>query len=86
MTHKVATNLGLNVSLFIPIALVNNDSDFQEFRLTEIDNYMIHLNSFKKILNDLESRKVAPLNDEQLKYTVKDVNRLNERRKRVQHK
>ena len=86
LTHKVASNLGLNISLFIPIAVVNNDSDFQEFRLNEIDNYMIHIGSLKKVLNALESRKVAPLNDEQLKYTVKDVNRLNERRKRNQHK
>ena len=86
ITKKLAVNLGLNPSLFVSIAIVDNDSEFKELKKTNKDNYMIHISNFSKLLNKLESRNVAPLNDEQLKYTVKDVNRLNERRKeRTKH-
>ena len=86
ITKKLAVNLGLNPSLFVSIAIVDNDSEFKELKKTNKDNYMIHISNFSKLLNILESRNVAPLNDEQLKYTVKDVNRLNERRKeRTKH-
>ena len=81
ITKKLAFNLGLNPSLFIPLSLVDNDSEFKELKFEKKDNYMIHIGNFKKLLDKLEARKVAPLNDEQLKYTVKDVFKLNERRK-----
>ena len=83
ITKKLAVNLGLNPSLFISIAIVDNDSEFKELKKNNKDNYMIHLGNFTKLLNKLEARNVAPLNDDQLKYTVKDVNRLNERRKQA---
>lgn len=85
LARKVATNLGLNASLFIPIALVNNDSDFGDFKPVTQNNYIAHLKDINKLFDSLESRNVAPLNDEQLKYAVKDVNRLNERRKASKH-
>lgn len=85
ITKKLAVNLGLNPSLFVSIAVVDNDSEFKELKKTNKDNYMIHLANINKLLNKLESRNVAPLNDDQLKYTVKDVNRLNERRKENSH-
>ena len=81
LTKKVALNLGLNPSLFISIALVDNDADFGGFKSTLTDNYIVHLSSLNKLLNELEGRDVAPLNDEQLKFAVKDVNRLNVRKK-----
>lgn len=87
LTKKLASNLGLKPSLFIPIALVDNNADFNGFQPTVKDNYIIHLANFNKLITTLEARNVAPLNDDQLKYTVKDVNRLNERRKKAnQHK
>ena len=81
LTRKVATNLGLHAHLFIPIALLNNDCDLGDFNPTIQNNYITHLKDITKLIDSLESRNVAPLNDEQLKYAVKDVNRLNERRK-----
>ena len=81
LAKKVSSNLGLSRSLFIPISIVDNDADFGDFHPEIKDNYLIHISNFNKLIDSLESRKVAPLNDEQLKYAVKDVNRLNERRK-----
>lgn len=81
LTKKVASNLGLNPNLFIPISIVDNDSDFGNLKLNVGDNYIVHFSNINKILNSLEARNVPPLNDNQLRYTVKDVNRLNERRK-----
>lgn len=81
LTKKVAANLGLNPNLFIPVSIVDNDCDFGNLKLNVKDNYIVHFNKFNKLINVLESRNVPPLNDNQLKYTVKDVNRLNERRK-----
>lgn len=82
LTKKVASNLGLNPSLFIPIALVDDDADFGDFKPTLKNNYLVHVSNFNKLLDALEARKVAPLNDDQLKYAVMDVNRLNERKRK----
>ena len=51
LTKKVALNLGLNPSLFISIALMDNDADFGGFKSTLTDNYIVHLSSFNKLLN-----------------------------------
>ena len=82
LTKKVASNLGLNPSLFIPVALVDDDADFGDFKPTLKNNYLVHVSNFNKLLDALESRKVPPLNDDQLKYAVLDVNRLNERKRK----
>ena len=82
LTKKVASNLGLNPSLFIPVALVDDDADFGDFKPTLKNNYLVHVSNFNKLLDALEARKVAPLNDDQLKYAVMDVNRLNERKRK----
>lgn len=86
LTKKVALNLGLNPSLFIPIALVDNEADFLGFKPKAENNFIIHYANLHKLLNALEARNIAPLNDDQLKYAVKDVNRLNERKKGRQSK
>ena len=85
LANKVAFNLGLNPSLFISVALVNDASDFDNFKSTSLDTFIVHLSSFNKFIDKIESRNVAPLNNDQLKYTVKDINRLNERRKTKKH-
>lgn len=82
LTKKVASNLGLNPSLFIPVALVDDEADFGDFKPTLKNNYLVHVSNFNKLLDALEARKVAPLNDDQLKYAVMDVNRLNERKRK----
>ena len=81
LTQKVAFDLGLNPSLFITIGVVDDDADFLGFRPKNKDNFIAHISKLHKLLDSLEARNVAPLNDDQLKFTVKDVNRLNERRK-----
>ena len=82
----MSANLGLGRSLFIPISIIDNDADFGDFHPTIKDNFIVHISNFNKLIDSLESRNVAPLNDEQLKYAVKDVNRLNERRKANKHR
>lgn len=86
LAKKVSANLGLGRSLFIPISIIDNDADFGDFHPTIKDNFIVHISNFNKLIDSLESRNVAPLNDEQLKYAVKDVNRLNERRKANKHR
>lgn len=82
LLKKVALNVGLNESLFISIVLLNDDAELDNFVSTSKDNFIVHLSSFNRLINQLESRKVAPLNDNQLRYTVKDVNKLNVRNKK----
>lgn len=85
LTNKVAFNLGLKPNLFISISLVDDDADFNDFKSNQSDNFIVHISSLKKLLDSIEARNVAPLNDDQLKYAVKDINRLNERRKRAKN-
>lgn len=85
LTNKVAFNLGLKPNLFISISLVDDDADFNGFKSSQSDNFIVHISSLKKLLDSIEARSVAPLNDDQLKYAVKDINRLNERRKRAKN-
>lgn len=85
LTNKVAFNLGLKPNLFISISLVDDDADFNNFKSSQSDNFIVHISSLKKLLDSIEARNVAPLNDDQLKYAVKDINRLNERRKRAKN-
>lgn len=82
LVRKVANNIGLNESLFISIVLLNDSAILDKFESTSKDNFIVHLHSFNRLINQLESRNVAPLNDNQLKYTVKDVNKLNVRNKK----
>ena len=81
LAKKTSLTLGLNPTFFISIAIVDNDADFGDFKSTQKDNYIVHLSRFNKLIDEIESRDVAPLNDDQLKYAVKDVNRLNVRKK-----
>ena len=83
LTRRVADNLGLKANLFIPISIVDNSCDLLDFKPEAKNNFIVHIASINKLLDALEARKVAPLNDEQLRYTVKDVNRLNVRRKEI---
>lgn len=77
LTQKLSANIGLKSDLFITISLFNDDTDFGDFASTSKDNYIVTLSKLKKLLDSLESRNIAPLNDEQLKYAVKDVANLN---------
>ena len=81
LTQRVANDLGLNPSLFIAIGVIDDDADFGGFHPKCKNNFLAHISKLPKLLDSLEARNVAPLNDDQLKFTVKDVNRLNERRK-----
>lgn len=81
LAKSVANNIGLNESLFISIVLLNDGAQLTNFESTSKDNFIVHLHSFHRLINQLESRNVAPLNDNQLRYTVKDVNKLNVRNK-----
>lgn len=81
LVQKLSTNIGMNSDLFIAISLFNDETDFGDFTSASKDNYIVTMSKLYKLLDTIESRNIAPLNDEQLKYAVKDVAKLNIRNK-----
>lgn len=77
LVNKVAANIGLDRKLFISIVLYNEETDFVKFVSTSKDSFMVKTTKLKRLLDSLESQKISPLNDSQLKHAVKDVAKLN---------
>lgn len=75
--HRVARCIGLDESLFISIVILSDDTQLDDFKSSSNDNFIVHLSRFNRLIDKIESRNVKPLNDNQLKYTVKDVAKLN---------
>lgn len=77
LIQRLSSNIGMDKTLFIGIALINDETDLGDFKTTSKDNFLISISRLHKLLDSLEARNIAPLNDDQLKYAVKDIARLN---------
>jgi hypothetical protein len=75
--NKLSILTGLNESFLISVILVNDGCDLS-LTLNESDNQFVTKKSeLKKLVEKVEARNVAPLNDEQLSYAAKDIAALN---------
>jgi len=70
----LASIINIDESLFIPIALVNDSCTLMS---GEENTSIVHLRKLKKVIKEYESRDVAPLNQEQMVFAVKDIATLN---------
>ena len=76
-TRKLSMITGLDDSLLISIVLVNDDCDLS-LELNESNTHFVSKRSgLKKLIEEIEARNVAPLNNEQLSYAVRDIASLN---------
>ena len=74
---KLSMLTGLNESFLISVILVNDGCDLS-LELNESDNqFVVKKSELKKLIEKVEARNVAPLNDEQLSYAAKDIAALN---------
>lgn len=75
--NKLSMLTGLNESFLISVILVNDSCDLS-LTLNESDNqFVVKKSELKKLVEKVEARNVAPLNDEQLSYAAKDIAALN---------
>lgn len=75
--NKLSILTGLNESFLISVILVNDSCDLS-LTLNESDNhFVVKKSELKKLVEKVEARNVAPLNDEQLSYAAKDIAALN---------
>lgn len=71
--------IGLDESLFVPIALVNNTCDFIDY---DDNNSIVYLRKLTKVIDEYEKKNVNPLNQEQMMYAVHDISCINLRDKK----
>lgn len=75
--NKFCQLTGLDKSLFISIILINNDCVIVSKNSDSEDNFITSVKDLKNLVCNIENRNVSPLNETNLKYAVKDINRLN---------
>ncbi len=76
-TNKLALISGFDRSLFISIVIINNDCLASAFQGKSKSSFLVTRNKAKKLIKALESRNVSKMRENQLKYAVKDIAKLN---------
>ena len=77
--ERIAEETGLDKNFFISILLVNNDIDFLDLKVKSDTSILTKIKDLKKTIMSYEYRDIASINDEQLKYAVKDIAAMNVR-------
>lgn len=79
---KLSLKTAIDQATFICITLVNNKTDINKLDVNTKDNYIIDIKDFTKLIEAIESRPVAVLNEEQLQKRVLEFDKLNIFKKR----
>jgi len=69
---------GIEEKLFISIVLINNDCYLTPYQTTSTDNYLSSLKEFPKLIEQLESRDVDPLDERAIAVAARDFSELNQ--------
>ena len=80
--NKLSLITGLDKSFLISLILVNDDCDLSLLKKDDPNTYVVRLKELKPLIEKIESSNVAPLNDDQLKWAVQDIAKLNLRKKK----
>jgi|SRR5574344_643871 hypothetical protein len=67
----------LDAGLLISIVLINDDCLINEYENTDDNNYLVKRKDLPRLIKNIEDRDVSPLDEEQLRYAVHDLARLN---------
>lgn len=68
-------------NLFISLVVVNDDCLAKEITSTNDNNFIVGKSQIKKIVRLIESRNIESINEDQLRFAVKDIARINENNK-----
>ena len=61
--------------------VINDDCDIEDFPILKPRTYLIKRNKLAKLIATIESQDVEPLNDVQMRLSIKDIAILNKNKK-----
>lgn len=71
----------LDPSLIISVVLINNDCQFSKFEGDSKKDFLVTRANLKRFIKSFENRDIPNIKDSQLQIAVKDIAKLNERKK-----
>ncbi len=75
--ERVAESTGLDLAFFISISVLNNDVIINDFEVKSDTSKYCKIKDLKKTIMSYEKREIGVLDDNLLKYAVKDIAALN---------
>jgi len=82
LVEKLSLRTSLDHATFIAITLVSKDTKITDLEVNDSSNFVIDTRDFMKLILKIESRDIAPLNAEELKKRVHEIDDLNLRREK----
>lgn len=83
LTRDLANVTSLDEKLFIPIVVVNQDCLIEEYEHIEGNPFLVRINQLRKLVETIEKRNVAPLEERQVYFAVRDIARLNQNKRHI---
>ena len=77
--QRLSLMSGIDEKMFISIVLINNDCYLTPYQPTSTDNFLSSLKDFPKLIEELESRDVDPLDQRDIAVAARDFSELNRR-------
>jgi len=84
LLQKLSLRTSLDHNNFIGITLVSKDTKITDLDVNDSQNFIIDTKDFTKLILKIEGRDISPLNPEELKKRVHEIDDLNMRRLRGQ--
>jgi hypothetical protein len=82
LVQRLSLRTALDQTTFIAVTLVSKDTKITDLEVNDPQNYIIDTRDFMKLILKIESRNIRPLNSEELKKRVHEIDALNLRRNR----
>lgn len=82
LVKKLSLRTALDQTTFIAVTLVSKETKITDLEVNDSQNYIIDTRDFTKLILKIESRNIRPLNSEELKKRVHEIDALNLRRNR----
>ncbi len=82
LVQKLSLRTGIDHNTFIGITLVSVDTKITDLNVNDSQNFIIDTRDFMKLVLKIEGRDIAPLNAEELKKRVHEIDDLNLRREK----
>jgi hypothetical protein len=79
--EKLALITHFKASLFISLVVVNDNCLAKEITSTLDNSFIVGKSQIKKLIRRIESREIETINEDQLRFAVKDIARINENNK-----
>ena len=76
--QRLSLMSGIEEKLFIGIVLINDDCFLTPYETTSEDNFLISLKQLPKLIEQLESRDVDPLDERAIAVAARDFSELNQ--------